>query len=82
MLRLTITKNKQVFSLDPAGTDVIVVKVHDADVIENYGFDLKIVSVTPRQQDMEFYLNHISDTQTATISFKGCLDYEVGGLNV
>ncbi|XP_068609675.1 cadherin-like protein 26 [Brachionichthys hirsutus] len=61
----------------PQGTDLIVIKANDADSTENNRmFDMKIVSVTPKIQDVEFFVKHISRTDTGTISFKGCMDHE------
>lgn len=55
------------------------VKARDVDgEKKNNIFDLKIVSVTPKPHDLEFYLNQID--RIGTISFKGCLDHEVRGL--
>ncbi|KAF3697091.1 Cadherin-2 Neural cadherin [Channa argus] len=59
------------------GTDVITLKAVDDDSDEkNQKFDLRIVSVLPQPQDLEFYLTTLSGGQVATISFKGCLDHE------
>ncbi|XP_061123995.1 cadherin-like protein 26 [Syngnathus typhle] len=57
------------------GTQLIAVQAEDADTDQNKKFDLRILSVTPRPHDLEFYLQ-TPDAQTGTISFKGCLDYE------
>lgn len=58
---------------------MITVKASDVDSEKkNNVFDLKIVSVTPKPHEMEFYLNQIDGI--GTISFKGCLDHEVRGL--
>ncbi|XP_042346961.1 cadherin-like protein 26 [Plectropomus leopardus] len=57
------------------GTTLVTFTAHDDDVTENNKlFDFKIVSVIPQTSEMEFYLTQVS--QTGTISFKGCLDYE------
>ncbi|CAK6957487.1 cadherin-2-like [Scomber scombrus] len=59
------------------GTELITLQAKDDDWTEdNKMFDLKIVSVTPEPQDLEFYLKQIHGSQTGTISFKGCLDHE------
>ncbi|XP_071332827.1 cadherin-like protein 26 [Trachinotus anak] len=58
------------------GTDVITVRATDEDSGNNKIFDLQIISISPKSDDVEFYLTQISGTQTGTISFKGCLDYE------
>ncbi|KAF1390274.1 hypothetical protein PFLUV_G00056370 [Perca fluviatilis] len=58
------------------GTAVITVKASDVDTKENNRlFDFKIVSdPPPYDHDLEFYLTQVSET--ATISFKGCLNHE------
>lgn len=59
------------------GTEVITVNAKDDDSNQNNKmFVLRIVSVIPQPQDLEFYISQISGTQTGTISFKGCLDHE------
>ncbi|KAA0707918.1 Cadherin-4 Retinal cadherin [Triplophysa tibetana] len=45
---------------------------NDAQGTLNSTIDYKIISVTPRTKNAEFYLQ-----DSGTISFKGCLDYEV-----
>ncbi|XP_056591497.1 cadherin-like protein 26 [Triplophysa dalaica] len=45
---------------------------NDAQGTLNSTIDYKIISVTPRTKNAEFYLQN-----SGTISFKGCLDYEV-----
>ncbi|XP_054652797.1 cadherin-2A-like isoform X2 [Dunckerocampus dactyliophorus] len=57
------------------GTGLTTVKAVDADTNQNKEFDLRILSVTPRSHDVEFYFK-TSDAETGTISFKGCLDYD------
>lgn len=53
---------------------------YDKDAVgRNNQFDMRIVSVTPKSQDLEFYLEQRGEI--GTISFKGCLDYEVRGLD-
>lgn len=59
---------------------MITIKANDYDENENGIFNLRIVSVTPTPHELEFYLTQIAGTQTGTISFKGCLDHEVGEL--
>ncbi|KAM7405019.1 hypothetical protein PAMP_012310 [Pampus punctatissimus] len=56
------------------GMEVIVVKAKDEDSQKNGMFDLQIVSVTPKPQDLEFVLTQIHET--GSISFKGCLEHE------
>ncbi|TDH10364.1 hypothetical protein EPR50_G00074270 [Perca flavescens] len=58
------------------GTAVITVEASDVDTKENNRlFDFKIVSdPPPYDHDLEFYLTQVSET--ATISFKGCLNHE------
>lgn len=51
----------------------------DADTNNNNKFGVKMLSVTPKPQDVEFYLEQRGNI--AIVSFKGCLDYEVRGLN-
>ncbi|XP_029012877.1 cadherin-like protein 26 isoform X2 [Betta splendens] len=59
------------------GTDVITIKATDEDDSErNHKFDLRIVSITPKPQDLEFYLTQAPGSQFGRISFKGCLDHE------
>ncbi|XP_070696074.1 cadherin-like protein 26 [Pempheris klunzingeri] len=58
------------------GTEVITIKASDHDSKMNGQFDLKIVSVTPESHDLKFYLKKNPDSQTGTISFKGCLDHK------
>ncbi|XP_040920169.1 cadherin-13 isoform X2 [Toxotes jaculatrix] len=58
------------------GTGLIIIKATDADSGNNKIFDLRIVSVTPKPEELEFYLNQINGDQIGTISFKGCLDHE------
>ncbi|XP_028266829.1 cadherin-like protein 26 isoform X2 [Parambassis ranga] len=58
------------------GTDVITVKATDADSSEAFkNIDFLIISVEPRPEQLEFFLQK-SSQNTATISFKGCLDHE------
>lgn len=58
------------------GSDLIAVKATDNDLSEIFRqFDLRIVSVSPQPQDVEFYLTQFPD-EIGTISFKGCLDHE------
>uniref|UniRef100_A0A8P4G384 Cadherin domain-containing protein n=1 Tax=Dicentrarchus labrax TaxID=13489 RepID=A0A8P4G384_DICLA len=59
------------------GTEVITIRASDDDTSKNNGiFNFKIVSVTPKPHELEFYLTQNNATRTATISFKGCLDHE------
>ncbi|XP_053173964.1 cadherin-2-like [Scomber japonicus] len=59
------------------GTELITLQAKDDDsTTNNKMFDLKIVSVTPKPQDLEFYLKQIQGSQIGIISFKGCLDHE------
>ncbi|XP_068198583.1 cadherin-like protein 26 [Antennarius striatus] len=59
------------------GTNLIVITANDVDSVEgNKMFDMKIVSVTPKSQDLEFYLKNTNHVETGIISFKGCLDHE------
>ncbi|KAJ8409011.1 hypothetical protein AAFF_G00240320 [Aldrovandia affinis] len=55
------------------GQHVLVVFAHDDDQpnTPNSTFTYRIVSVTPKTPDVEFYIE-----QNGVISFKGCLDYE------
>lgn len=71
---------KSFFFLIPTGTAVITINARDVDTKENNTlFDFKIVSDPPlHDHDLEFYLTQVSET--ATISFKGCLNHEVRGL--
>lgn len=62
------------------GTIVTTLKATDKDAEDrNNQFDMRIVSVTPESQDLEFYLEQRG--QIGTIFFKGCLDREVRGLD-
>ncbi|XP_029995890.1 cadherin-13-like isoform X2 [Sphaeramia orbicularis] len=57
------------------GTKVVTVFAKDRDTTKEFRtFDLRIVSVTPKPSDLEFYLTQNDDT--GSISFKGCLDHE------
>ncbi|XP_070824608.1 cadherin-like protein 26 [Chaetodon trifascialis] len=59
------------------GTDLIIIRASDADTNKKDStFAFRMVSVTPTPHDLEFYLNQKLETQTAAISFKGCLDHE------
>nr|XP_057907445.1 cadherin-2-like [Doryrhamphus excisus] len=57
------------------GTGLTTIKAVDADTNQNKEFDLRILTVTPSSHDVEFYFK-TSDDETATLSFKGCLDYD------
>lgn len=82
MAKNEITKNNS-FPLILTGTDLVIIGASDADTNENNGkFDFRIVSVTPKPYELDFYLNQNPGTRTGTISFKGCLDHEVRGLIV
>lgn len=62
------------------GTVVITLVAYDKDAEgRNNQFDMRIVSVTPKPQNLEFFLEQRG--KIGTISFKGCLDYEVRGLD-
>ncbi|XP_044068451.1 cadherin-2 isoform X2 [Siniperca chuatsi] len=63
-------------SLTLKGIEVVTIKASDEDTKNNGIFDLKIFSVTPEPHDLQFYLTQSTDSQTGTISFKGCLDHE------
>ncbi|XP_076596261.1 cadherin-like protein 26 isoform X2 [Chaetodon auriga] len=59
------------------GTDLTIIKASDGDTNKKDAtFVFRMVSVTPTPHDLEFYLNQKFETQTATISFRGCLDHE------
>ncbi|XP_045911482.1 cadherin-like protein 26 [Micropterus dolomieu] len=58
----------------PQGTEVITIMASDFDTGKNGVFDFKIVSVTPKPHELEFFLNQRNST--GRISFKGCLDHE------
>ncbi|XP_028309801.1 cadherin-2A-like isoform X2 [Gouania willdenowi] len=59
------------------GSDLITIKAIDKDISSVFNvFDIRMVSVQPKDKDVELYLTQIPNTDTATISFKGCLDYE------
>ncbi|CAN9515376.1 unnamed protein product [Ophioblennius macclurei] len=60
----------------PQGSELISVKATDNDVTDEFKkFELRIVSVSPQQRDVEFYLTQFPK-EIGTISFKGCLDHE------
>lgn len=63
------------------GTNIVTLVVMDKDTENenNNKFDMKIISVTPKTQDMEFYLEQRGEL--GMISFKGCLDHTVRRLN-
>lgn len=56
-----------------------MVSDNDAETNNNNKFNIKMVSVTPESQDLEFYLEQRGDI--GMISFKGCLDNKVRSLN-
>lgn len=56
-----------------------MVRDRDTDTNNNNKFNVKMISVTPKPQGLEFYLEQRG--VIALISFKGCLDHEVSGLN-
>ncbi|CAI5648021.1 unnamed protein product [Oreochromis niloticus] len=59
------------------GTEVGRIQATDQDISEKYNkVRLKIVSVEPKPQDLEFYFKEIDETGLGVISFKGCLDHE------
>lgn len=77
---MKIKFNKKPF-LILTGTVVTTVNAKDGDSYENNKmFDLRIVSVFPKPQDLEFYITQNPGSQTGTLSFKGCLDHEVRGV--
>ncbi|XP_075898207.1 desmocollin 2-like protein isoform X2 [Nelusetta ayraudi] len=61
------------------GTNLVslLVSDRDSDTNNNNKFGVKMLSVTPKPQDVEFYLEQRGNI--AIISFKGCLDYEIEG---
>lgn len=62
------------------GTTVITLAAFDKDAEgRNNQFDMRIVSVTPELQDLEFYFEQRGEI--GTLSFKGCLDHEVRGFD-
>lgn len=65
---------KSFFAYLFAGSFVVGVLAIDNDApgTLNSTIDYKILSVTPKTINAEFYLQ-----ESGTISFKGCLDYEV-----
>ncbi|XP_028850366.1 cadherin-like protein 26 isoform X2 [Denticeps clupeoides] len=60
----------------PQGSEVIIVKAEDKDDNKspNGTFTLRIVSVTPEDRDVEFFLEQ--KKEGGVIMFKGCLDYQ------
>ncbi|XP_061591780.1 cadherin-like protein 26 isoform X2 [Cololabis saira] len=57
------------------GTVVVTFTATDDDSSkDNKDFTFHIISVTPTQQDLEFYVSQNSGV--GTLSFKGCLDHE------
>ncbi|XP_076133441.1 cadherin-like protein 26 isoform X2 [Alosa pseudoharengus] len=62
------------------GKDIITVRADDLDdsTTSNGTFDLRIVSVTPQDPDIDFVLAQ-ADT-VGKITFKGCLNYEGSGI--
>lgn len=63
------------------GTNIVTLMVSDKDAETNNNnkFDMRMVSVTPKPQDLEFYLEQRGEI--GIISFKGCLDHGVRRLN-
>lgn len=59
------------------GSSLLTVLATDADQsgTPNSTVDYKIKSVSPNPPDVEFYID-----RSGTISFKGCLDYEVNNV--
>ncbi|KAM6981983.1 cadherin-2-like [Tautogolabrus adspersus] len=57
------------------GTDVVTIKATDEDSGINGKFDYRITKVTPKHDNVEFYLTQSSHTKTAAISFRGCLEH-------
>uniref|UniRef100_UPI0037E90618 cadherin-like protein 26 isoform X2 n=1 Tax=Semicossyphus pulcher TaxID=241346 RepID=UPI0037E90618 len=58
------------------GQAVTIVQAIDVDSGDDGQFDLKIKSVIPRHDDVQFYLQEVAHTNTGTISFKGCLEHK------
>ena len=54
---------------------VLQAKDLDSPTSKNGTFDFRIVSVTPKPSDMEFFIQQ--NMNYGNISFRGCLDYEV-----
>lgn len=71
-------RNDVICSISVAGSFLVGVLAidNDAQGTLNSTIDYKIISVTPRTKNAEFYLQN-----SGTISFKGCLDYEVGPID-
>lgn len=57
-----------------------MVSDRDTENENNNKFDLKMISVTPKPQDLEFYLEQKGEL--GMISFKGCLDHKVRRLTL
>uniref|UniRef100_A0A4W4DS53 Cadherin domain-containing protein n=1 Tax=Electrophorus electricus TaxID=8005 RepID=A0A4W4DS53_ELEEL len=60
------------------GEKVITVMATDNDdsTTPNGTFSLKIKSVTPKTDNVEFFIEQVENTNTGTIYFRGCLEYE------
>ncbi|XP_026884679.2 cadherin-like protein 26 [Electrophorus electricus] len=61
------------------GEKVITVMATDNDdsTTPNGTFSLKIKSVTPKTDNVEFFIEQVENTNTGTIYFRGCLEYEM-----
>ncbi|XP_065817798.1 cadherin-2 [Labrus bergylta] len=58
------------------GTVVVTVKAIDKDNGTNGKFDYRIAKVTPEHDNVKFFLKQSDISKTATISFRGCLEYK------
>jgi len=61
------------------GKEVLRVLATDGDdsSTNNGTFDLTIKSFTPKQDNVEFYIQQQKGQKYGTVYFRGCLDYEV-----
>ncbi|KAG1927636.1 cadherin-like protein [Pimephales promelas] len=63
---------------EPQGKEVLRVLATDGDdsSTNNGTFDLTIKSFTPKQDNVEFYIQQQKGQKYGTVYFRGCLDYE------
>ncbi|XP_034550695.1 cadherin-4-like [Notolabrus celidotus] len=57
------------------GREVTTIQAPDVDTGDDGRVNYAMVSVTPKHDNVEFYLTQADISQTGVISFKGCLEY-------
>ncbi|XP_029361392.1 B-cadherin-like [Echeneis naucrates] len=58
------------------GTVLTTIRATDLDSGNNQIFTFRLVSFSPKSDELEFFLTQDSQSGTGTISFKGCLNHE------